>query len=135
MTWNYRVMRRAVFTHRKKHEPSAVHVDILYAIHEVYHDERGKVNGWTTEACHPHGETLTELRSDMRYMAQALKRPVLDYNTGKECRAQTTEAQEAKLPTVQAAQDGLCSKVASVRGTKVARGRARNTLRTKRASR
>ena len=72
-TWNYRVMTRAL--------PDGVHT---YAIHEVYYDDLGLVETWTEAPDGPMGDTLAELRSDHRMMAEAFELPVLDYETGKE---------------------------------------------------
>lgn len=69
MTWNYRVFRQ---TYKDIH---------TYHIYEVYYDKNGKPEMWTDDPVEPGGETLKDLASDLKYMAQALKRPVLEiYN-------------------------------------------------------
>lgn len=70
--WNYRVMRK-----------KSKNGEVRYAIHETYYDG-GKVTGWTRDAIGPRGDTLAELKNDYKFMASALKKPVLDYETGKE---------------------------------------------------
>ena len=75
-TWNYRVLRRIGgegMTHY-----------YMFAVHEVYYDDLGFVDGWTEMPDAPFGDTLDELRADYRMMAEALELPVLDYETGKE---------------------------------------------------
>lgn len=72
-TWDYRVMRRAVkIKGTKKY-------DVSFGIYEVYFDN-GRVEGWTTDPVEPHGDTLDDLKTDIKWMRQALKKPVLDYN-------------------------------------------------------
>jgi hypothetical protein len=60
-TWNYRVM---------------VDGDGTYSLREVYYDENKKIEGWTDE-CMPIGESLEEIISDLKYMQQAIMRPIL----------------------------------------------------------
>lgn len=74
MSWNYRVIR-----HR---QASIAASGDAYTIHEVFYDKRGKIDGWS-DAMHPLGETISELRSDMRYMSKALKLPVLEIKNNK----------------------------------------------------
>lgn len=62
-TWNYRVMRNGD----------------LFAIHEVYYDENGKVEGYTQNPVCPSGESLEELKGDIEYYLEALNKPVLEY--------------------------------------------------------
>jgi CTP:molybdopterin cytidylyltransferase MocA len=63
-SWNYRVIR-------SEHED-----DVVHAIHEVFYNGQGEPIGWTEHA-HPTGETLDELRDDIRKMFIACARPVL----------------------------------------------------------
>jgi len=72
MTWQYRIMR--------KRFPNG---EYGYGIYERYGGIGGKFRGWTTDAMEPSGDTLEELKSDYKYMAEAFKHPVLDYETGK----------------------------------------------------
>lgn len=55
-----------------------------YGIYEVYYDDNGDIDGWTETTMEPSGESLDDLKEDMRYMCAALENPVLDYETGKE---------------------------------------------------
>jgi hypothetical protein len=67
MTWNYRVLRTA----DESGEP-------VYRIHEVYYDDDGSIDGWTVEPVQPLGESLSELREDIRYFLAAFRSPVLE---------------------------------------------------------
>jgi hypothetical protein len=68
MTWNYRLMRRNGFL----------------SIHEVYYKDDGKVRTWTEDPMEPGGDTVEEVQQDLKWMARALTKPILDYETGKE---------------------------------------------------
>ncbi len=65
--WNHRVMHKL--------ESDGSH---SYTIHEVYYDVDGAVTGWTENGIAPYGETLEELRSDLKRMVKALSKPVLE---------------------------------------------------------
>ncbi len=56
--------------------------DNLFGIHEVYYDPKFGTDTWTGN-CSPGGETLEELKSDLKLMLEALDRPVLDNETGE----------------------------------------------------
>ena len=71
--WNYRVMRRKYANDY-----------YTYGIYEVYYDNRDKPDGWTQDAVAPFGDSLKELKNDFRFYKQALAKPTLDYETGKE---------------------------------------------------
>jgi hypothetical protein len=75
MTWNYRV-------HRKYDKESDTST---YQVHEVYYSD-GRIEGWTESAVLPMGETLPELREDIRFFTKAFQKPVLEERTenGKE---------------------------------------------------
>lgn len=66
MTWNYRVI--------KQERPEGM----TYAIYEVYYDEQDNIQFLSKDPVSPHGETITELTNDLKYMRQALKMPILD---------------------------------------------------------
>lgn len=66
MTWNYRVMRTT--------DPDGTHV---FAIHEVYYDAGGAIEGWTENAARPQGETFAELTGDCVAYQAALQQPVI----------------------------------------------------------
>jgi hypothetical protein len=65
--WNYRV-----FSH-----PGSLGNDEWYDIREVFYDDSGHPEGTTMEACHPCGDSLEDIENDLKYMMQALKKPVL----------------------------------------------------------
>jgi hypothetical protein len=52
--------------------------EIFYNIHEVYYDDDGKVEGWTQNAVAPLGNDLDELRNELKWMLEALDKPILD---------------------------------------------------------
>lgn len=60
--WNYRILR----------QPNGT-----LAIHEVYYDNKGNPKLWTSEPVDVGGETLDDLRAELKYMQFALKRPIL----------------------------------------------------------
>ena len=66
-TWSYRVIR-------KKHETG----DTTFQIHEVFQDGSGKINGWTKNPVEPSGESLAELREDVRHFQSAFRKDVLE---------------------------------------------------------
>lgn len=74
--WNYRIMRRY-------HEESETET---FHIHEVYYSDDHKIEAWTASEIAPMGETLSELKEDIEFMAKALDGPVLVEKTesGKE---------------------------------------------------
>jgi len=61
MVWNYRVIEH----------------DRFFAIHEVYYNDKGDITAISEDPMHPQGETLKELKNDMKYFLQAFNRPVL----------------------------------------------------------
>lgn len=71
--WNYRVI--------KKHFESPYEKEFRYGIHEAYYDDEGRIISISVEPMDPHGDTPEELAEDMKYMALALEKPILDYET------------------------------------------------------
>lgn len=69
--WNYRII---------KHTYQILGEDLVwYAIHEVYYSRKTKKPVLVTvEPCHPQGETLEELKSDMAMFNKAFEKEVLD---------------------------------------------------------
>jgi len=67
-SWNYRVIRK----------PTPDTDSVVHQIHEVYYREDGAIEGWTAEPVTPLGESVEELREDIRYFLQAFRRPVLE---------------------------------------------------------
>lgn len=76
MVWNYRVVR-------KENKGPFVTEDERYAygIHEVYYNDAGEIESCTVEPVDPYGTTEGELFDCMAKMNDALKKPVLDYDT------------------------------------------------------
>jgi hypothetical protein len=75
--WNHRVMRR-----------NFDGGDSEYGIHEVYYNENDKVEAWTENPIAPTETTIKELQQTLERMKLALKKPILDYKTGKAIKAQ-----------------------------------------------
>lgn len=71
MTWSYRVLRT-----------SDEAGEAVYRIHEVYYGDDGSIDGWTVEPVQPLGESLSELREDIRYFLAAFRKPVLEGGGG-----------------------------------------------------
>lgn len=68
MSFNYRIMKRS-------HDDGTIE----YAIHEVYYDSvDGDVIAWSERPIEPYGQTLEEIKDDLRMMSAALTKPVLD---------------------------------------------------------
>ncbi len=65
--WNYRVMR-----HIERDGSTWL------ALHEVRYDAAGQPTTWTEDEASPGGETLDDVRADLRHMLAALDLPVLD---------------------------------------------------------
>lgn len=68
MTWNYRVVKKGVYL----------------SIHVCYYDENGDIEFLTENNINAFGETLDELVKDYARMAEAFKKPIIDFNTMKE---------------------------------------------------
>lgn len=70
MSWNYRVIHQQI----KGEE--------YYAIHEVYYSRPGgRIEGWTSDAVTPSGESVEELERDLWHYRLALEKPVLEMAT------------------------------------------------------
>ena len=71
MSWNCRLMKRR--------EGDVT----VFAIHDVYYDAAGKINGYTADPVYPIGETWAEFQNSFtlyQKAAQSLKRDVLDFD-------------------------------------------------------
>ena len=68
MTWNYRVVNK----------------NGNFGIYEVYYDENGKANAWSQDPMDPYGESLEELKADLKRMMMALERPLFEIEKDKE---------------------------------------------------
>jgi hypothetical protein len=66
--WNYRVIR-------KSDKQSS---EYTYQIHEVYYADSGDIEGWTEAPVLPLGETVAELREDIRFFMKAFQNPILE---------------------------------------------------------
>lgn len=56
-----------------------------YAIHEVYYyGGNNKVSGWTDSPTLLLDEELKDLKGSIKLIAEAFKRPILSFKTGKE---------------------------------------------------
>ena len=66
-SWNYRVMK-------------TVYPDgfVSFSIHEVYMDSEGNPALWTGPI-KPFADNLDDLKTEMKWMAEALDKPVLDF--------------------------------------------------------
>ena len=73
MTWNHRVVKYE--TRNLFGDP-----DVGYAIHEVFYDNNGNVQGMTSNPVKPCGDTKDELRLELMRMLDALTKPDLDYD-------------------------------------------------------
>lgn len=69
--WNYRVIEK----YHKETDTSTYH------IHEVYYTDDGTIESWTESAVEPMGETVDELREDIRFFIKAFQKPVLKEET------------------------------------------------------
>ena len=86
-TWNYRVMR-----HIEKDDDEEDF--IWYGIHEVYYDVHGNITYWSHEPNSPYSGSdyvesdnchmIRELKEDIYRFMEAVLKPVLLYDTGKE---------------------------------------------------
>ena len=80
--WNYRVMRR--FYPEREIGTSGVMIESCeeFGFYEVYYDDDDKPNSWS------QGPIVAEDMKDMKWaiekLKEAMEKPVLDYDTGKE---------------------------------------------------
>ena len=72
MTWSYRLMRLQEDD------------DVIYAIHEVYYGDAGKVTGWTQSPANVVADDRAGVLRVLAMMAEAYQQPVLDAHTGAE---------------------------------------------------
>jgi len=71
--WNYRVMQQP----ERPDDPDDK--GIWLAIHEVFYDDDGEVDGWTKDAVTVGGNSKEELLKVLENMTAAAEKPVLDY--------------------------------------------------------
>lgn len=77
MGWNYRIM-----LHTGNLPTGGVEKSL--AIHGVYYDDSGNLEGWTESPDYIAGESIEDIKENLELMKRALDRPILDYETGKE---------------------------------------------------
>jgi hypothetical protein len=84
--WNTRVVK-------KYNEKSAT---TTFEIHEVHYDDNHHITAWTETAVGPFGETLAELKEDIKHFIEAVQKPVLQLEThaDKEKLVEVRETQE-----------------------------------------
>jgi len=68
--WNYRVIKK--FDEKTD--------TTLFQIHEVYYDDKNIIKAWTQSSVGPSGETMLELKEDIKYFMEALQKPTLQEN-------------------------------------------------------
>jgi len=73
MAWNYRVVH-AVY------KPGTPDEDHTYSLHEVYYNDRGEITLWSKDSISAIGGTADELLADLTRMAEAHKKPVLEWD-------------------------------------------------------
>jgi hypothetical protein len=73
MTWNHRVVKYE--TRNLFGDP-----DVGFAIHEVFYDNDGNVQGMTSHPVKAWGDTKDELRLELLRMIEALEKPDIDYD-------------------------------------------------------
>ena len=76
MTWNYRLVKRAVDTP----ESLGGGQHYTYGIHEAYYNDDGEVWGLTTDPVHLSADHINELKLDWLRLMEAFVAPVLDYD-------------------------------------------------------
>lgn len=65
--WNYRVIRHS----------SPGEKEGYFEIFEVFYDKNDVPHSWTADPIHPLGTDTKELKKDINFMLEALKKPVL----------------------------------------------------------
>ena len=66
--WNHRVIRR----YDKKTDTTT------FQVHEVFYDDNNKIDGWSECPVEPMGETISELKNELKYFMKALDEPILE---------------------------------------------------------
>ena len=59
--WNYRVLEK----------------EGTLAIHGVYYDDNGKIQGWDQEPASPEAEDLDDLRASLESMLESLEKDII----------------------------------------------------------
>lgn len=76
MTWNYRLVRR-------KFDSG----DVVYGVHEAYYNERDRLTSITQDPIDVTGATRAEVERTWTMMAEAFKKPAVDWKTRRELRS------------------------------------------------
>lgn len=72
MSWDYRIVRKTTTFNGKKY--------YSYGIHEVFYDNKNRIQAVTEESVQPMGETVIELVRDVYLMLMGLSKPILDWD-------------------------------------------------------
>lgn len=75
MAWSYRVIR-----HVDSRHSVAPAKQVGFSIREVYYDDEDRMNATTKDPSSPYGDTLEELRNDLKHMLEALDAPVVNWD-------------------------------------------------------
>lgn len=67
MTFNYRTLRK-----------QDALGNYYFEIHEIYYNESKEIEGWTTNAKAPFGDTKEELKQSLERMLDSLEAPLLE---------------------------------------------------------
>lgn len=71
MTFNNRIIRTTFGFRGKKKVYD-------FAIHEVYYDEKGRIDGWTNDSMRFVGESPKEMWENILFRLEAFKAPILE---------------------------------------------------------
>mgnify|MGYP007032851860 CR=1 FL=1 len=66
--WNTRVIRKCDETSDTT----------TFEIYEVHYDDNHQITAWTESAVAPCGETLAELKEDIKHFIEAVQKPILE---------------------------------------------------------
>lgn len=85
--WNYRLM-----LHKDKF------LGNWYSVHSVYYNQKGRATSWSETAVVCQGyPDLREVKVDFCYLTEALEKPVLDFDTGKEIKPNAVVHRKTRL--------------------------------------
>jgi len=71
MSWNYRILAREYKGFNE--------IEMTFSIHEVYYNKDGIPEMCTEDAVGVVGENLADLSDTLKWMQDALKKPILNY--------------------------------------------------------
>lgn len=84
MIWNYRVIK------------NELEGDVFYTIHDVYYTPKGNIKTWGIGPESPAGESLVSLENDIKFMKEALSKPILEKWVDKKGELKLREVQVDK---------------------------------------